>query len=263
MHRIRTWSRTRRLLVVLLVIAAAEIAFMGVQAYLHPKRTTLVYSPRVIAGQQLAGWCAGGFYARQGDSIVVTSAGHCAPAGTVVNADDGSGPIGVFGPKAFMATCPHPDHECVASDIAAVVLEPSRIPWGHLNEVDMGVGGYRVLAAGTKPLACGDIQAGDLVEIDGRQEFRTGKVLDKGEYLHAEDGSYFPCIVAASISAGSGDSGGAVLVNGVPAGATTRELGGKLGFTPLAEGLEALGLVLCTTPNCDLTPPGASPSATP
>jgi hypothetical protein len=36
---------------------------------------------------------------------------------------------------------------------------------------------------------------------------------------------------------------------------TSRSFGGYLGFTPLAEGLEQLGLELCTTPDCDLVPP--------
>jgi hypothetical protein len=52
----------------------------------------------------------------------------------------------------------------------------------------------------------------------------------------------------------SGDSGGAVLVRGSPAGITSRQLGEQMGFTPLAEGLDNLGLSLCTTPNCDLSP---------
>jgi hypothetical protein len=55
-----------------------------------------------------------------------------------------------------------------------------------------------------------------------------------------------------------GDSGGSVLLNGLPAGSTSRDIGGHLGFTPLAEGLDNLGLVLCTTPDCDLSPSVAS-----
>ena len=45
------------------------------------------------------------------------------------------------------------------------------------------------------------------------------------------------------------DSGGGVLVRGIPAGATSRIFGGWLGFTPLAEGLAQLGLEMCTTPD--------------
>jgi hypothetical protein len=51
-----------------------------------------------------------------------------------------------------------------------------------------------------------------------------------------------------------GDSGAAVLVNGLPAGIIARQLGGNFGFTPLAEGLDNLALTLCTTPDCDLSP---------
>ncbi len=58
---------------------------------------------------------------------------------------------------------------------------------------------------------------------------RVGKVVEKGD--HTEDVMRFPCMIAADIH------------------------GGRLGFTPLAEGLEQLGLELCTTPNCGLMPP--------
>jgi hypothetical protein len=61
-------------------------------------------------------------------------------------------------------------------------------------------------------------------------------------------------MVMADIPVVVGDSGGAVLVDGLPAGIISRELSWKMGFTPLAEGLENLGLTLCTTPDCDLSP---------
>jgi hypothetical protein len=69
----------------------------------------------------------------------------------------------------------------------------------------------------------------------------------------------FPCMIAAQVPVGVGDSGGAVLVRGLPAGVASRSFGGNLGFTPLAEGLAQLGLELCTTPDCDLAPPLSSP----
>ena len=112
-------------------------------------------------------------------------------------------------------------------------------------------------AKARSPLACADIAIGDAVEINGRDQFRTGSVAEIGEYLHdpAADRDYFPCMVAAAdIRVGVGDSGGAVLVRGLPAGVTSRSFGGRLGFTPLAEGLDALGLELCTTPDCGLVP---------
>jgi hypothetical protein len=65
----------------------------------------------------------------------------------------------------------------------------------------------------------------------------------------------------ADILVAVGDSGGTVLVAGQPAGVIARTMGGKMGFTPLAEGLENLGLVLCTTPDCDLSPGAAEQPA--
>jgi hypothetical protein len=124
--------------------------------------------------------------------------------------------------------------------------------------VDLGTGGYRTVEPGTSPLACGDIGIGDAVEINGRNIHRTGTVAEIGEYLHADDGSYFPCMVAARIQVAVGDSGGAVLVRGIPAGVTSRSFGGLLGFTPLAEGLDQLGLELCTTPDCGLRGEGSA-----
>ena len=144
-----------------------------------------------------------------------------------------------------------------ASDINYLVVAKDRIPWGHLNVVDLGTAGYRVIPPDTRPLSCADIATGDLVEIDGRNTYRSGPVVEKGDYLReqAEDGSYFPCMIAAQIQVGAGDSGGAVLVRGIPAGVTSRSFGGSLGFTPLAEGLAELGLELCTTPDCGLRRP--------
>jgi hypothetical protein len=138
-----------------------------------------------------------------------------------------------------------------------LVVAPDQIPWGRLDSVDMGDGGLRAVAPGTAPLSCTDIAVGDRVEINGRDIFRSGAVAETGEYLHdpTADGDYFPCIIASvDIRVDVGDSGGAVLVHGRPAGVTSRSFDGRLGFTPLAEGLEALGLELCTTPDCALGP---------
>jgi hypothetical protein len=63
-------------------------------------------------------------------------------------------------------------------------------------------------------------------------------------------------MVVTDIKGHPGDSGGPVVANGLPAGTTSREIGGYLAFTPLAEGLANLGMVLCTTPDCDLSPNG-------
>lgn len=242
------------LIVVLAGLLLGTGTFWIVNTVMHPRRTTPVYDPPVLAGQQLWGACAGGFYARHGDAIVLTSTGHCTTEGTVAYDPDGTTVRGVFGPAARDASCPYPGHRCAASDLNYLVVAPDRIPWGHLNVVDLGTAGYRIVPPGTQPLACTDIAIGDPVEIDGRNTYRSGTVAEKGDYLHPEDGDYFPCMIAARIQVGVGDSGGAVLVRGIPAGVTSRSFGGSLGFTPLAEGLAELGLELCSTPDCGLQP---------
>jgi hypothetical protein len=252
-------GRLRRLLIVILAgLLLAIGAYWVVSTVTQPRRTTQVYDPPVLAGQQLWGACAGGFYARRGDAIVLTSTGHCTTEGTVAYDPDGTTVRGVFGPAARDASCPYPGHRCASSDLNYLVVAPDRIPWGHLNVVDLGTAGYRIIPPGTQPLGCDDIAIGDLVEIDGRNTYRSGTVAEKGENLFPEDGDYFPCMIAAGIEASTGDSGGAVLVRGIPAGVTSRSFGGSLGFTPLAEGLDQLGLELCTTPDCGLTPPVAA-----
>jgi len=255
--------RPRRLLIVILAGLLLGIGiFWAVSTATQPRRTTEVYDPPVLAGQQLWGACAGGFYARRGDTIVLTSTGHCTTEGTVAYDPDGTTVRGVFGPAARDPSCPYPGHRCASSDLNYLVVAPDRIPWGHLTVVDLGTAGYRTIPPGTRPLACADIAIGDLVEIDGRNTYRRGAVAEKGEYLHPEDGSYFPCMIAAQIQVGVGDSGGAVLVRGTPAGVTSRSFGGWLGFTPLAEGLAQLGLELCTTPDCGIVPPSPEPTRT-
>ena len=249
-------TTTRVLIVALAGLLVGIGAFAIVNGVTQPRRTTPVFDPPVLAGQQLWGACAGGFYARRDDTIVLTSTGHCTTEGTVAYDPDGVTVRGVFGPAARDATCPYPGHECAASDLNYLVVAEDRIPWGHLNVVDLGTAGYRTIAPGTRPLGCADIAVGDTVEIDGRNTYRSGPVVQKGENLHPEDHLYFPCMIAARIHTGVGDSGGAVLVRGIPAGVSSRSFGGWLGFTPLAEGLSQLGLELCTTPDCDLAPPG-------
>jgi hypothetical protein len=248
----------------LAAVALAGVA-LGVGAYTGwravgrataPHRTTPVYNPPVLAGQPLWGYCSGGVYARLGGTIVLTSTGHCTSEGTVATDPDGVGIRGVFGRSARDASCPYAGHVCASSDINYLVVAPDRIPWGHLNVVDMGIGGYRALAAGTHALFCADIVVGDQVEIDGRGIYRAGRVVEKGDNNKdpAADAAYFPCMIAADTQVASGDSGGVVLVRGIPAGVTSRSFGGYLGFTPLGEGLAQLGLTLCDTPDCGLRP---------
>ena len=253
--------RPLRLLTLLLVGLVLGIgSFAVVSAVTTPRRTTPVYDPPVLAGQQIPGYCSGGVYARRGDMIVLTTSPHCAGEGTVAYDPGRTTVQGVFGPTAQDATCPYAGHTCHASDMNYLVVAPDRVPWGHLNVVDLGTAGYRSIPSGTKPLACADIAVGDPVEIDGRSVYRSGTVEEKGENLRpqAQDGSYFPCMIAARVQVGGGDSGGVVLVRGIPAGVTSRNFGGWLGFTPLAEGLAQLGLDMCTTPDCGLVPPASS-----
>lgn len=244
--------RARRLVIVALIGVLLGIGlFWGVSAVTTPRRTTPLYDPPVLAGQQIPDYCSAGVYARHGDTIVLTSSPHCGDEGSVVRDQ------GVAGPWAQDATCPYAGHTCHASDMNYIVVAQDRIPWGHLNVIDLGVGGYRILEPGAQSLTCSEIAIGDPIEMDGRNIYRTGTVTGKGQNLHppAQDGSYFPCMIVSDLQVGGGDSGSVVLVRGIPAGVSSRTFGGNLGFTPLAEGLAELGLDLCTTPDCGLAPP--------
>jgi hypothetical protein len=251
------WGRVAA--VALAGVALGVGVYVGWQTVVRataPHRTTPLYDPPVLAGQPLWGSCSGGVYARRGDTVVLTSTGHCAPEGTVATDPDGVGIRGLFGPAARDASCPYAGHVCASSDLSYLVVAPDRIPWGHLNVVDMGVGGYRTWPAGTTALSCADISVGDQVEIDGRGIYRAGRVVEKGDnnQAPADDAAYFPCMIAADAQVATGDSGGVVLVRGLPAGVISRSFGGYLGFTPLGEGLAQLGLTLCDTPDCGLNP---------
>jgi hypothetical protein len=240
------------------VVAAVIVIGLGAYVFAQERpemaRTTPRFDPPVWAGQNVPGPCgSGGFYARDGQSIVLTMAGHCVAAKPGASMLDSSGRlVGIFGPPAQVSDCPE-GRFCAPSDILALALPPDRIPWGHLNLVDMGAGGYRTIDERTTPLACPDIHVGDRVELDGRERFRTGKVIEIGRYEHTTD-TIFPCMVVTDIDGGSGDSGSAVLLNGQPAGMISRVIGRYVAFTPLAEGLASLRLVLCTAPDCGLSP---------
>jgi hypothetical protein len=134
--------RVRRLLIVALLGLLVGIGAFWVVSFLtQPRRTTPVYDPPVLAGQQLWGYCSGGFYARHGDTIVLTSTGHCTTEGTVAYDPDGVTVRGVFGPAALDASCPYPGHSCAASDLNYLIVAKDRVPWGHLNVVDLGTAG--------------------------------------------------------------------------------------------------------------------------
>lgn len=246
----------RRVLVVLnvillgILIAVAAWRVGALRTAGETTRTTARFDPPVWAGQNVPGACSGGFYARRDRTIVLTIVAHCVQPGATLR--DSGKLVGTFGPMAALADCPA-GRFCAPSDFLTLALAPDRIPWGHLNVVDLGFAGYRTFPAGTRPLACGDIVPGQRVETNAREHYRAGPVLSVGPYEHATD-TMFPCMVVADIEVAIGDSGGAVLVAGQPAGVVSRAIGDRVGFTPLAEGLENLGLTLCTTPDCDLTP---------
>jgi hypothetical protein len=249
--RARIVRATTILLGAIVVVLVGYFAAVAIEDRIETARTTARFEPPVWAGQEFIAGCAGGFYARHESTIVLTSSAHCGNPGDTFRDAQGH-VIGVLGPRAALADCP-PGRFCAPSDFLAMALPPERIPWGHLNVVDMGAGGYRTIDPGTRPLACSDIAVGDRLEIDGREHYRSGTVLFIGPY-HYETDTIFPCMVVGDPMVTTGDSGGAVLVRGLPAGIVARELDGRLGFTPLAEGLDNLGLVLCTTPDCDLSP---------
>jgi len=92
-----------------LVLAAVIVAIVGyalVRTVTQPRRTTAFYDPPVLAGQQLWGACAGGFYARHGETVVLTSTGHCTREGTVAYDPDHTTVRGVFGPAAATRRAP-------------------------------------------------------------------------------------------------------------------------------------------------------------
>ena len=100
--------RPIHLLVAVLAGLLLATAALAVGRLTQPRRTTAVYDPPVLAGQHLWGACSGGFYARHGATIVLTSTGHCTTEGTVAYEPDGVTERGVFGPAARDATCPYP-----------------------------------------------------------------------------------------------------------------------------------------------------------
>ena len=148
---------------------------------------------------------------------------------------------------------------CAGSDIVELILTPDHVPWGHLDQVDLGPGGYRTIAP-RSPLSCADLRVGMAVEMDGRGLYRSGRIVGVQPYDFATD-AIFPCMALTDLDTAVGDSGAAILSEGQPAGIAAREFDGKLGFTPLAEGLTDLGLTLCTDPDCGLTPPAGGSSS--
>jgi hypothetical protein len=248
---------------VVVVVFGAGALFVGgmMRDLAETTRAAPRFDPPVLAGQNVPGPCSsGGFYARDERSVVLIMAAHCGEAipGGPLYGWDGQF-VGTFGEPARLADCPE-GRFCAPSDIITLAPAPETIPWGHLNLVDMGAGGYRTIAPEMRPLTCADIHAGDSVEVNGREHYRSGSVIAILRYEHETD-TIFPCMVVTNVAGTHGDSGSAVLIHGQPAGTTSRLFAGYLAFTPLAEGLENLGLDLCTTPDCDFSPNRATSSA--
>jgi len=192
-------------ILVMLLLAAGLLV---TEPFFQGFRTTPVYDPPVLAGQRVAYWCSGGVYARTADGrVVITTTGHCGNEGDQLRTPDEGLLVGeVSAPSGYPCDATHEDKaRCTTSDMAYVPLVPSMIPWGRLDLIDMGAGGYRTVAPGTEALSCAQIAIGDMVEINGRKLFRTGHVIDKAPYDHADDpGTYFPCILGADIRVGGG-----------------------------------------------------------
>lgn len=75
--RVQARRRPLRLLTVGLAGLLLGIAAFSVASFVTtPRRTTPLYDPPVLAGQQIPGYCAGGFYARHGETIVLTTSPH-------------------------------------------------------------------------------------------------------------------------------------------------------------------------------------------
>lgn len=256
--------RPRRVVfVVLAAILVVMLVWVGrvmVPLLLRHQRTTPVYDPPVLAGQVASPGCSGGVYALSatGD-IVITTTGHCSNTGDPKYLPGTGRFIGTASAASNGLPCDRPDkNRCTASDMAYITLVPDIIPWGHLNEIDLGAGGYRVIAAGTRALSCAEVGQGDRVEMNAVGGYREGGIIGQQPNDFPEDGTYFPCITVSDIDVFTGDSGGIVLVNGLPAGVASRSYAGKLGFTPLAEGLAEMGLTMCDTPDCGMPRPGAT-----
>jgi hypothetical protein len=219
-------------------------------------RTSPIYDPPVLAGQVVA--CTAGFYAHRGSTLVLTISDHCYDRANPPR-DSAGRLIGTFGADARRADCPA-GRTCAGSDIVELILAPDHVPWGHLDQVDLGPGGYRTIGHDARPMSCADLRVGSAVEMDGRGLYRSGRIVGVQPYEFATD-VIFPCMALTDLDTATGDSGAAVLADGQPAGIAAREFDGKLGFTPLAEGLADLGLTLCTDPDCGLSRPAGTSSA--
>jgi hypothetical protein len=237
---------------VFLFLVAVLLAglFVTAKTWREVVRTTAIYDPPVLAGQVVG--CTAGFYGHRGSTLVLTISDHCYDRANPPR-DAAGRLIGTYGADARRADCPA-GRTCAGSDIVELILSPDHVPWGHLDQVDLGPGGYRTIGPSARPLSCADLRLGSAVEMDGRGLYRSGRIVGVEPYMFETD-TVFPCMALTDLDTAVGDSGAAILSDGQPAGIAARSFDGKLGFTPLAEGLTDLGLTLCTDPDCGMSRP--------
>src|SRR5687768_7220103 len=105
-------ARPRRFLLVGGIVALVVVGVVLAANVLTSRMPPAGDPPPVLAGRQLWGACAAGFYARLGDAIVLTSSAHCASEGMTAWDPFGRTVRGVFGPAALLDPCPHEGHTC-------------------------------------------------------------------------------------------------------------------------------------------------------
>ena len=126
--------------------------------------------------------------------------------------------------------------------------------------VDLGEGGQRAIGRGTGPLVCGTSGWATRSRSTAGTTIAPARSPRRASTsATSHDGDYFPCMVAAAYSESGRATREAQSSCGGSGGVASRSFDGWLGFTPLSEGLDQLGLELCTTPDCDLAPPSTDP----
>ena len=121
----------RRLVFIALVLGLAA-GLLVLAPRREAGRTTPVYEPPVLAGQPVS--CTAGFYARRGETIVLTISDHCYDRAHPP-LDAIGDPIGWFGADARRADCP-PGRTCAGADIVELELAHGPRSVGlHLNLV--------------------------------------------------------------------------------------------------------------------------------
>ena len=145
---------------VLLAVSAAIVVTSVVRTVMRPRRATAVYDPPVLLASSSGDACAGGFYARHGDTIVLTSTGHCTKRG---HRRLRRGPRD--GPRRLRPGRTRRHVPVSQEEVRIVRPELPRgrrgpHPVGPSERGGPGHGRLRVIPAGTRPLVS-DIAIGD------------------------------------------------------------------------------------------------------